>query len=119
GGRSATTDSFGNYNVQNVPTGLHEIIPSSTNGFEFDPRSQFVDVTTNLLGIDFRAVFSIAGQVLEAGVGIEDATVTITNGPFTRIVFTDASGNYASGPLDAGTYTLVAQSPGRAFFPVQ
>jgi len=118
GTRSATTDSSGNYTINNVPAGSYTLTPSKS-GFGFSPASLAVSVPPNASGKDFIAVsqptYTISGRIVDT-TGDPVANVTLTDGS-GRSTSTDGNGNYTLTGVPVGVYTLTPSKAGFTFTP--
>ena len=101
GGRTATTDTSGNYTLSSLPVGRYTLTPTKA-GYLFVPPSVTLDLATNRTGVDFTAVpySSISVNRIEAAQVFLDHKVGTTGeipliaGKQTMVrVFVRVSGN--------------------------
>jgi galactose oxidase-like protein/carboxypeptidase family protein/glyoxal oxidase-like protein/Kelch motif protein len=114
-GGSTTTDASGNYTLNNVAAGSYTVTASLTG---YLSRSQSVTVTsgaTTTANFQLTTAGIVAGTVKNTnGVALSGTTVTITGGNIatTLNLTTDANGNYNSGWIPIGNYTVTAAKSG-------
>ena len=112
-GGSTTTNSSGVYSFSSVPGGT-QTFTASANGY----LSRSSTITVNgATALDFQlsTAGQIAGQVTaNSGTAVVGATVTITGGAIatTLTVTTNSTGNYLSGWVPIGPYTVTASATG-------
>jgi hypothetical protein len=115
------TDGAGNYVFANLPAGRNYIVTPTHNSYSFAPTSRtFNQLGANSIGnfVATQVLANITGKVTNSGnVGISNVNLTLS-GPITRVVQTDANGNYSFLNLTlGGNYALTAQSPYFVFAP--
>jgi uncharacterized repeat protein (TIGR01451 family) len=120
---SVTTDSQGNYTFAGLKPGGNYIITPSKAGFVFTPPSLWINNLSANHTANFTAgpATGIFGRVTqqETQAGIPDVFVTLS-GTMTRVVKTDAQGNYSfAGLAGGGDYTVTPQSPLYGFAPLR
>ncbi len=117
GGRSATTNSDGNYILRGLASGTYNIAPSKS-GYTFSPPSRTVTVPPDATGQDF-VVESVSGYQVwgrvtdDYGNPISNVTISDNAGHTT----TDDKGFYSVTGLTAGTYTITPSKPSYTFSP--
>lgn len=116
--QNTATDTSGNYGFTGLANGKYVVMPVNTL-YKFRPASRAIALTgTAVTNQNFTAKqssspsFTLSGVV--SGAVIQNVIVTL-NGDNTGSTFTDASGNYSFSGLDAGTYTVSAQSTRYSF----
>ena len=116
GGYNATTDSLGNYHIQNVPNGTYTLNPSYA-GLTFDPASIQVFVGgANVASQDFNAIsptYQISGTIASGGNPLPSVGVLVG----ASATYTNSSGAYSVGNLVNGTYTVSPSLSGYTFSP--
>ncbi|WP_124193367.1 carboxypeptidase regulatory-like domain-containing protein [Natrarchaeobius oligotrophus] len=117
GAYEATTDESGEYTIENVPgTGEEYTVTADEVGYELTVETVTVaDDASVSRDLTVVGDAEITGTVTDALTedGIEDATVTATNGAGTYEATTDEAGAYAVENLPGGeTYDLVADRDG-------
>jgi len=118
------TNSNGGFAFSNVAHGATNIkIAPSKTGYGFTPGDRDIagPVTSNITGIDFTAetvVYSISGVVTEAGAGLEDVRIQVSDG-FTQTIFTQSNGSYLISGIPHGTANILItpSKSGYAFSP--
>jgi len=114
GGLSATTSASGAYTIANVPPGTYTVTPTLT-GATFTPASAKVTITNaNATGVNFTALFSIAGKVTSGTAGLAGVTVS-AGGSLVATTATD--GTYTILNVPPGTYTVTPSKAGYSFIP--
>jgi acid phosphatase len=118
-GGSTTTDSSGNYTLNNVAPGTYTVTASATG---YTGLSSTVSVTSgNTATLNFQlnplptnVPGTILGRVtnISTGGAVSGATVSFSGGSATS----DSSGNYTFSGVTPGTYSVTASHTG--FFPV-
>ncbi len=118
-GGSTTTDSSGNYTLNNVAPGTYTVTASATG---YTSLSSTVSVTSGITAtVNFQlnplptnVPGTIKGRVtnISTGGGVSGATVSFSGGSTTS----DSSGNYTFSGVTPGTYSVTASHTG--FFPV-
>ena len=102
GGKTATTNSNGDYTVTGLAAGTHTVTPS-LGGYTFAPGTLSVTVGPNVTGQNFAATavtYAISGHVTCAGSPLSGASVS-DGGVAQRASLTSA-GAYALSGLAAG-----------------
>ena len=106
-GKTARTDSNGNYSIQGLVAGTYALKPL-TNGCVFTPASRTVSVSTNIVGQDFtqglcrqylpfvigKRAGNIVGQVVSAITGQPLVGATVCMLSTNRCVTTNSQGGY-------------------------
>jgi exo-beta-1,3-glucanase (GH17 family) len=110
------TGTSGYYYLAGLP-GTNCTITPARAGYGFIPPTR--DVVPSATNADFTAIKYITGFVLDtAGVGVGNATVSITNSAGSNVVVTtEATGYFYSGALADGQYTVTPSLAGFAFSP--
>ncbi len=113
---SAVTDSSGYYFFTDLDSSTYTVEPSSPS-VEFSPLIRTVAVPAS--GVNFTArIYSLSGIVRTSkGTPVPGVTVTLSGGPSSGSVLTDAAGNYRVTGLAAGNYVVTPTRPGYAFSP--
>jgi len=123
-GKSATTNSSGNYRLDNVDQGTYTVTPSKS-GYVFNPTSRSVtgprqplNTTPDVTGQNFTGTdrSTISGRVTDSGGGAI-AGVTVSAGG-NYVATTNSNGNYTLTDLPAGAYTLTASKMAYSFTPI-
>lgn len=116
--QNTATDTSGNYGFSGLASGKYVVMPVNTL-YKFRPASRAISLTgAAVTNQNFTAKqstspsYSLSGVV--SGAVTQNVIVTL-NGDNTGSTFTDAGGNYSFSGLDAGTYTVSAQSAGYSF----
>ena len=116
--QNTATDTSGNYGFSGLASGKYVVMPVNTL-YKFRPASRAISLTgAAVTNQNFTAKqstspsYSLSGVV--SGAATQNVIVTL-NGDNTGSTFTDAGGNYSFSGLDAGTYTVSAQSAGYSF----
>ena len=113
-GGSAMTNSSGVYSLSNVPGGT-QTITASANGYLSVASTVTVNSGTNTLNFQLSTAGQIAGKVTDGtGAAVAGAAVQIVGGGIaTNItVTTNATGNYISGWVPIGNYTVTVTATG-------
>lgn len=113
---NTTTASDGTYSLE-VETGNYSV-SADTDGYDRETKNATIteNVTTTIdfaLTSESDPTGNIAGQVTdtESGDGIENATVSLSDGESAELTVTDENGNY-SLELTIGTYDLLIEADG-------
>lgn len=114
---TTTTDSEGNYVLNDLPEGRDYTMTASKDGYESASLSD-ADVTIGQTtsGMDMVITMnsgSISGQVTDDdGNPVQGAAVSVVDGSRTRTAVTDAEGKYTIVNVTAGSgYTVTASKP--------
>ncbi|MGH8776066.1 MAG: MSCRAMM family protein [Jiangellaceae bacterium] len=116
---TATTDSSGNYLVDQVPPGDYTITVEPPDGFsdvslppelviEVPPDSEEPIVDQNFV---LQTLPSLSGAVTAADSPVPNATVTITGPGGTQSTVTGPDGTYSFDGLEDGDYTVTVEPP--------
>lgn len=111
---SKLTDSNGNFEYQDIASGLHTIVAYKPG---FEEVTQQVDVLpekTTFVEIVITKL-QISGIVRDADTQLPLSLVTIQTTPPSEVINTDATGRYVISLTDGGTYTISATKNG--YFP--
>ncbi len=116
-GKTAITDSVGNYTIRNIPSG-NEVVTASKVGYNqaLVQVSVAVHQTTTVPTLQLFAAAptygNISGRVTSAstGTGVASASVIISKTTFQQS--TDSNGNYSFSTVPSGTQTLAASASG-------
>jgi uncharacterized repeat protein (TIGR01451 family) len=111
---STTTDTNGNYSFAGLTSGGSYTVTPSKSGLGFTPPSQtFNNIAANQTA-DFTGtpIVAISGRVTNGNnAGLSGVQVTLS-GTLTRVMLTDANGNYSFDNLvGGGNYSVIALSP--------
>jgi len=116
-GHTATTDSSGDYFLDDLPSGIHNI-SSSKSGYGFSPAAFTVTVKPSHDGVDFvgaQQTYAVSGTIRDiAGSGVSGVRVTDGSGHTTT---TDPYGRYSLQGILPGTTTLQPSKDGFGFAP--
>ena len=115
------TNSAGEFSVQVESGGAATVTPSKT-GYTFDPASREVTLVANstITGVDFEGGTNatITGRVTAGGVGLRDATVSVSprdGGGTARTATTRASGRFTVSNVSVGWNTVTVTKEGYTF----
>jgi len=110
------TDSSGNYNLGNVPTGTYTLTPAKA-GYGFTPLTRNVTVNTaNVANQNFTGTnATINGRVaFTIGTGIANVQVRLNSG---RTTLTNGAGYFTFTAMANGAYTVTPVLAGYSFDP--
>lgn len=111
---STTTAADGTYNFTSVPHGTNYTLTPSLSGYDFTPGLANGTLATSAIH-DFSAtllVGTVSGTIIQNGVPVEGATVTLTIGGGSQSVVTGPNGNYAFHNITPGNGTIVGKKEG-------
>ena len=124
---TTATDSVGNFNFNDLPSGTYTVTPSKS-GFTFSPPSRTMTLASaDFMGVSFSvskvssssspppSTFGISGSISPAANGA-GAIVTL-GGTATASTTADSFGNFSFSGLPSGTYTLTPSKSGYTFGP--
>jgi hypothetical protein len=118
---SVAADSSGRFSFGDIPSGSYNVTPTKT-GVKFSPPSESVVAdSSDVGGIDFKAIpstaatISISGTISPAILG-SGATVAL-GGEATMVTKADSFGNYNFAGVSAGVYTVTPSKTGATFDP--
>ncbi len=115
-GGSATTNSSGVYSLSNVPGGT-QTFTAAANGYLSSSSTIAVNGGTNTLNFQLSTAGQIAGKITNSsGATVAGATVVMSGGIIatTVTVSSNSTGNYISGWVPIGNYTVTAGASGLA-----
>ena len=114
-GGSVTTNSSGAYSISNVPGGTQTFTAAASG---YLSRSSTITVNGSTpLNFQLSTAGQVAGKVTNSsGTAVVGASVVITGGQIatTVTVTTNSTGNYISGWVAIGNYTVTASASGLA-----
>jgi len=109
-GKTAITDSNGNYTLRDVASGNYTLIPSKDD-YTFSPVSRSVTVPPDTTEQNFTVTnrYAISGRVTDGqGNSISGVPISCIGSNSVKTVNTNSSGYYTCGELRAGPYLLRA-----------
>lgn len=116
-GKSVTTDSNGQFLIDDIVPGSYTVTPSLP-GYSFSPASTPVNLTADVSGLAFtgtRLTYLIRGLIATSG-GVKIPGVTVTYGDGLSVT-TDTAGIFTIQGLYPGTYTLTPSLTDYLFTP--
>ena len=114
-GAVGTTDPNGDYTIQDVPSGVVDVVPTKEN-YAFTPASRSIDLQADTAGVDFTASlapFSVSGAIMLGDQPFKGAKVAAGG----KTATTDVDGNYVLTGLAPGVQTVRPQLAGYVFTP--
>jgi hypothetical protein len=118
--RSTTSDSNGNYLINDLPAGGDYVLTLSKANFVFEPPLQNFKNLSGHQTANFTALpsFQINGRITDSGgSGINNVTVTFS-GTRAGTITTDFGGNYVLHLPAGGNYTITPSKDNYTFQPV-
>jgi photosystem II stability/assembly factor-like uncharacterized protein len=121
--RSITSESDGSYEFSQLRQGGNFTVSASKPHFTIAPTSQTFNNLDSDQTLDFTATatnaafHTISGQITNNGVGLANATVTLS-GSQSGLRTTDSNGNYSFELAAGGNYTITPSIVGFAFAPL-
>jgi len=113
GTRTALTDALGSYTIDNVPPGSYQVV-ASKEGYQTSPLTvNVMSGTTVVANFPLSQIIvpgSITGSVTDAEGGSPIVGAAVSDG--TRIVLTDAAGQYTINDVSPGSYQVIASKEG-------
>lgn len=120
-GRSATSDSSGNYSIVDIPAGSFSLT-AAMPGYSCMPALVTGTAPGDLTGKNFSCTpgavgpYTVSGRVIDlSSLPIANVTVMLNNGLSAT---TNGSGNYTISNVPLGTYTILPTRSGYTFSPV-
>jgi acid phosphatase len=113
-GGSTTSDSNGNYSFSNVAAGTYSLAVTRTGYVHQTQSATVVSGAATSLNFGLATGGKVAGTVTANGAAVSGASVTITGGVVntTVSVTTNSSGQYTSGWVPIGSYTVTVSASG-------
>ena len=110
---TAVTNASGQYTLFVAPR-TYTLTASAPNDINFTSGSQALSANgTVTVNLPLTSLGNISGQAVDAnGVGVANAHIDFTGGNFSGGTTANASGNYSTYGLPAGTYTVTASASG-------
>ncbi|MDP3880361.1 MAG: S8 family serine peptidase [Dehalococcoidales bacterium] len=112
GTRTATTDTNGNYSINNVPDGTYTVTASASGYHSAWQEATVADGGTTTVDIVLTIIQNgaISGNVNDSDTGQPIAGATVTDG--TRTATTDSDGNYTISDVPPASYSVTASADG-------
>lgn len=114
-GRSATTDSSGNYSLSSLAPGSYTVTVSKSGWLSMSKTASVTAGATTTLNFTIATAGKIAGTVKNSsGAAVSEATVTFKGGaiPNTTSVTSSSTGAYSSNWIPVGAYSVIVSMSG-------
>ncbi|MDD2942348.1 MAG: carboxypeptidase-like regulatory domain-containing protein [bacterium] len=112
---NAVTDVAGSYSISGIPRGKSYTLTPTLTDYGFSPASVSATMTASSVH-NFSAelsVSTVSGSIVQNGMPVAGATVTISSGNGSWTTVTSTNGGYSLAHVSTGVATIVAEKNGQ------